>query len=145
MPLYNLACRLPLTSSQRQKVATLITAAHCEATTALPHYVNVVFTDGWALPRGISVSILGGVRIGGTRTPEVVERLRRALVEATATGIGRPVESVAITTVGVPANWIIEGGEVMPDPGDEPVVESAAVVPLYGHSDKTENQAAVES
>lgn len=120
MPLYNLACRRPLTPEQRQDVAVRITDAHCEATTALPHYVNVVFTDNWALPDGIDVSIFGGVRVGGTRTPQVVEKLKRALLDATAKGIGQPAETVAIATVGVPANWIIEGGEVMPDPGDEP-------------------------
>ena len=123
MPLYNLACRQPLTAEQRQDVAMRITDAHCEATTALPHYVNVVFTDNWSLPAGIEVSIFGGVRIGGTRTPEVVERLKKALVEAAAKGSGLATEQVAISTVGLPANWIIEGGEVMPEPGKEPGAE----------------------
>ncbi|MEN7342544.1 MAG: 4-oxalocrotonate tautomerase [Pseudomonadota bacterium] len=120
MPLYNLACRHPLRPDQRRDVAVRVTDAHCEATTALPHYVNVVFTDNWSLPPGIDVSIFGGVRIGGTRTPEVIETLKRALVDAVATGIGQSSDSVSISTIGVPANWIIEGGEVMPDPGDEP-------------------------
>lgn len=120
MPLYNLACRKPLSAEQRQIVAERITEAHCTVTTALPHYVNVVYTDNWSLPAGIDVSIFGGVRIGGTRTPEVVDRLKRALVEATAQGIGKPTDRVAITTIGVPAHWIIEGGEVMPEPGKEP-------------------------
>lgn len=120
MPLYNLACRKPLTAEQRQRVASLITETHCDVTTALPHYVNVMFTDNWALPKGVDVSIFGGVRVGGTRTPEVVERLRAGLVEATARGIGQPAERVAISTIGVPAHWIIEGGEIMPEPGKEP-------------------------
>lgn len=128
MPLYNLACREPLSAEQRQTVAQNITDAHCEATTALPHYVNVVFTDNWALPPGINVSIHGGVRIGGTRTPEIVEKLKRMLVEATANGIGQPMENVTIDTVGLPANWIIEGGEVMPEPGKEP--GAADVLPM---------------
>ena len=125
MPLYNLACREPLTPEQRQKTAELITEAHCDVTTALPHYVNVVFTDNWALPAGINISIFGGVRIGGTRTPEVVEQLKTALVKATAEGAGQSTEQVAISTVGVPAHWIIEGGEVMPEPGKEPGAEEA--------------------
>lgn len=120
MPLYNLACRTPLSATQRQSVATLITQAHCHVTTALPHYVNVVFSDNWALPAGIEVSILGGVRIGGTRTHAVVEELKRALVTATAQGCGLTPDAVAISTVGMPAQWIIEGGEVMPEPGAEP-------------------------
>lgn len=123
MPLYNLACRQPLSAEKRQRVAELITKAHCEVTTALPHYVNVVYTDNWALPDGIDVSIFGGVRIGGTRTPEVVDQLKQALMEATAQGIEQPVDAVAISTIGVPAHWIIEGGEVMPEPGKEPGAE----------------------
>lgn len=123
MPLYNLACRRPLTAEKRQRVAELITNAHCEVTTALPHYVNVMYTDNWALPDGIDVSIFGGVRIGGTRTPEVVDKLKQALVDATAQGIEQPTSTVAISTIGVPAHWIIEGGEVMPEPGKEPGAE----------------------
>lgn len=123
MPLYNLACRQPLSAEKRQRVAELITNAHCEVTTALPHYVNVVYTDNWALPDGIDVSIFGGVRIGGTRTPEVVDKLKQALVDATAQGIEQPAHTVAISTIGVPAHWIIEGGEVMPEPGKEPGAE----------------------
>lgn len=120
MPLYNLACREPLSADQRQKIASLITEAHSTVTTALPHYVNVVFTDNWPLPRGVEVSIFGGVRIGGTRTPEVVEQLKSALLKATAEGAGLSTDKIVISTIGVAANWIIEGGEVMPEPGKEP-------------------------
>lgn len=120
MPLYNIACRRPLRPEQRRAVASGVTEAHCAATTALPHYVNVIFNDHWDLPAGIDISIFGGVRIGGTRTPEAVQRLKRCLVEATAVAIGLPMERVAISTVGFPAHWIIEGGVVMPAPGAEP-------------------------
>lgn len=120
MPLYNLACRKPLPPEQRQDIAIRITDAHCDATTALPHYVNVVFTDYWSLPDGVDISIFGAVRIGGTRTPEVVEDLKRMLMEAAAAGADIPVDRIRISTVGMPGNWIIEGGEVMPIPGEEP-------------------------
>ena len=82
-------------------------------------FVNVVFLDGYPLPRPQRVSVLGGVRTGGNRTPESIARLQVALHEAIAQAIGDTTDAVAISLVGVPSNWIVEGGEVMPDPGSE--------------------------
>ena len=119
MPLYNLACKQPLAAPQRQAVATAITRAHCEQTGAPSEFVNVIFLDGYALPDSQVVSLLGGVRIGGNRTSEIIENLKAALLQGIADALGTSVEAVGISLVGVPAHWIVEGGEVMPDPGAE--------------------------
>ena len=119
MPLYNLACRQSLPAPTRQKVATAITEAHCRVTDAPPEFVNVVFMDGYPLPSRQLVSVLGGVRTGGNRTPESIEKLKLALHEAIAGAIGQELDAVGISLVGVPSHWIVEGGEVMPEPGAE--------------------------
>lgn len=119
MPLYNVACREPLSNEKRQDVATAITTAHCRETGAPAEFVNVIFLDNYPLPAPQDVSLLGGVRIGGTRTPEVIDRLRAALLSDIAETIGRPATAVGMTLVGVPSHWIVEGGEVMPAPGEE--------------------------
>ncbi len=119
MPLYNLACSRPLAADSRQKVASAITDTHCRETGALPEFVNVVFLDGYPLPPPQVVSILGGVRTGGNRTPEIVEKLKAALRSGVAEALGEPVEAVGISLIGVPSNWIVEGGEIMPEPGAE--------------------------
>ena len=119
MPLYNLACREPLAPNVRQAVANAITATHCEQTGAPARFVNVVFLDGYPLPAPQRLSVLGGVRTGGNRTPESIERLREAMHQAIADAIGDSRDAVAISLLGVPSNWIVEGGEVMPDPGSE--------------------------
>lgn len=119
MPLYNLACTKPLTPVERQAVASAITKAHCDETDAPAEFVNVVFMDGYPLPEPQIVSLLGGVRIGGNRTREVVDRLRAALLAAVAGALDAPDDAVGMSLVGVPSNWIVEGGEVMPEPGAE--------------------------
>ena len=119
MPLYNLACREPLSPDVRQTVASAITVTHCEQTGAPARFVNVVFLDNYPLPSPQRVSVLGGVRTGGNRTPESIARLQVALHQAIADAIGETTDAVAISLVGVPSNWIVEGGEVMPDPGSE--------------------------
>ena len=119
MPLYNLACSKPLAPAQRQAVATAITEAHCRETGAPAEFVNVVFLDHYPLPAPQIISLLGGVRVGGNRTPEIIEKLRGALCNGIANAIGAPTDAVGLSLIGVPSHWIVEGGEVMPEPGAE--------------------------
>lgn len=119
MPLYNLACSAALSADQRQAVATAITEAHCSTTDAPAEFVNVVFLDNYPLPASQRISLLGGVRTGGNRTPETVARLRQALHRGIAEAIDQPESAVGLSLVGVPSHWIVEGGEVMPEPGAE--------------------------
>ncbi|MEM9301350.1 MAG: 4-oxalocrotonate tautomerase [Pseudomonadota bacterium] len=119
MPLYNLACARPLEPAQRQAVATAITEAHCSTTGAPAAFVNVVFLDHYPLPAPQVISLLGGVRTGGNRTAAIVEKLRRALHTGVAAALDVPAEAVGLGLIGVPSNWVVEGGEVMPEPGAE--------------------------
>lgn len=119
MPLYNLACRASLPSDIRQQIATAIMHTHCEQTGAPAQFVNVVFMDNYPLPAQQTVSVLGGVRTGGNRTPESILRLKNALHDAITDALGSAKEAVGMSLVGIPSNWIVEGGEVMPEPGSE--------------------------
>ena len=119
MPLYNLACRGALDEATRERVAQAVTRAHCEVTGAPAEFVNVLFVHGFPLRGALQVDAIGGVRKGGTRTAEVVERLRLALRDAIVEASGKPADQVAVTLIGIPSNWVMEGGRVMPDPGAE--------------------------
>jgi hypothetical protein len=119
MPLYNLACRRPLDLGVRERVARAITEAHCEVTGAPPSFVNVLFLHGYALRGGLEIDVIGGVRKGGNRTPELLERLRSALRDAIAKSSGKLPAEVAVSLLPIPAGWIMEGGRVLPEPGDE--------------------------
>ncbi len=119
MPLYNLACIKPLDSVQKQKLAKAITEAHCSETGAPAAFVNVVFVNNYSLPKPQIISIAGGVRTGGNRTPEGIAKLKSALHMSVAKTLNVSTSEVGISLVGVPSNWIVEGGVVMPEPGSE--------------------------
>jgi hypothetical protein len=119
MPLYNLASRAALDEVTRERVAQAVTRAHCEVTGAPAEFVNVLFVHGFPLKGALEIDAIGGVRKGGNRTAEVVERLRNALREAIVQASGKAADQVAVTLIGIPSNWVMEGGRVMPDPGAE--------------------------
>lgn len=119
MPLYNLACRTALEDGTRARVAQAVTQAHCEVTGAPAEFVNVLLVHGFPLRGELEIDAIGGVRKGGNRTPEVVERLRVALRDAIVQASGLRTAQVAVTLIGIPSNWVMEGGRVMPDPGAE--------------------------
>jgi hypothetical protein len=119
VPLYNLACRVRLDEPTCERVARAVTKAHCEVTGAPAEFVNVLFVDGYPLHGALTIDALGGVRKGDNRTAQVVEHLRMALGDAIARSAGVAPAQVNVTLIGIPSNWVMEGGRVMPDPGAE--------------------------
>jgi hypothetical protein len=49
----------------------------------------------------------------------VIERLRQELHAAIAGAARLPPARVKVALVGVPSSWVMEGGHVMPAPGQE--------------------------
>lgn len=119
MPLYTVSCRKPLSQDIREAVSTTITDTHCEVTDAPPEFVNVIFMDGYALKKGWSLAIVGGVRSGGNRSADLIEKLNRTLHINIASAAKLPIEKVGIELVGVRASWVMEGGKILPEPGAE--------------------------
>lgn len=119
MPVYNVACPRPLPEATRAAVAGAITQTHCRETDAPAAFVNVVLMHNYPLPAGVALSVLGGVRSGGNRTPESIEALRQALIIAVAQAAGVEAQAVAVELLGAPAQWAMEGGRVLPEPGAE--------------------------
>lgn len=119
MPLYTLACRDPLPQQVRETVAAAITRTHCQITDAPPEFVNVIFMDGYGLKNRWSMAVIGGVRSGGNRNAELIEKLRQALHQNIAPAANLPGDNVGIELVGVKASWVMEGGRILPEPGAE--------------------------
>jgi phenylpyruvate tautomerase PptA (4-oxalocrotonate tautomerase family) len=119
MPLYNLACRADLDPATREKIAQAVTQTHVAVTGAPAAFVNVLFVNNYPLDDALWIDAIGGVRKGGTRTAEVVDKLRNELQQAIAAAAHQSVDRVKVTLIGIPSNWVMEGGEVMPDPGAE--------------------------
>jgi phenylpyruvate tautomerase PptA (4-oxalocrotonate tautomerase family) len=113
MPLY--VCSTPanvLEDSQRQGIAEAITRVHCEVTGAPATFVHVIFDESKT-----AYSVFGTIRAG--RSEPVKERLRREMAQGVAKAAGLEAHDVGVLTVDVPASWVMEGGALLPEPGEE--------------------------
>lgn len=113
MPLY--ICGTPpnaLDDRQRQRIAAAITRIHCDLTGAPPTFAHVVFDES----KG-EYSVFGTIRAG--RTDAVKSDLRRQMAAAVAETVGIGADEVAVLTTDVPASWVMEGGALLPEPGEE--------------------------
>jgi hypothetical protein len=70
----------------------------------------VLFADAAA-----GVSVVGSIRAG--RSAALKAEMQAAMAQAVAKSIG--VDAVRVTLIDVPASWVMEGGAVMPEPGEE--------------------------
>ena len=120
MPLYRCAMREGLTSEeQRARIAKDVVRIHCDVTGAPPSFVHAFFSETPAdeLPEGKVAFVLGSIRWG--RTDEQKARIVSELADAVANVLDREADQVGVATVDVPSKWIMEGGELLPEPGEE--------------------------
>ena len=126
MPFYNCACSRDLGVDTRARIAEAIGTVHCGLTGAPPHFVNVLFLNDYPLRRGEVLSVIGNVRTGGNRTPALIDRLRRDLHASIAFAGSLESTEVVVKLIPIDARWVMEGGQVVPEPGDEEELELVA-------------------
>lgn len=128
MPLY--LCSTPaddVTPDARRRIATAITNVHCEETGAPRKFVHVVFFDRQQAavfdlltpddaPKG-RCQLYGSIRSG--RTDDTKQRLVGGMRRTTAEILGLDYDEVVMSTRDVDAKWVMEGGELLPEPGEE--------------------------
>ena len=120
MPLYRL--KIPQDSvnpQQRAEIAKSFTDIHCDSTNAPRNFVHVFFDEH---PESESPwparYYMDGINRAG-RPQEVTDKLLNDLLESFAAHSGLPRDQIA-GRIGVnPASWIMEGGSVLPEPGQE--------------------------
>ena len=120
MPLYRCIVAPGFTSyEQRAAIARDVTRIHCEITDGLAMFVHTFFAEDGAgmLPADKRALMMGSIRAG--RTAEQKERLVAELSASLARVLAVAPEQVSVVTVDVPARWVMEGGDVLPEPGDE--------------------------
>ncbi len=120
MPLYRCAVSEGLTTeAQRARIAKEVVRIHCEVSAAPPSFVHAFFTETPAaeLPEGRLAFVLGSIRWG--RTDEQKARIVSELTDVVAEVIGRDRDAVAVVTADVPSKWNMEGGELLPEAGEE--------------------------
>ena len=128
MPLYLCSTRTrQLQRDDRQRIAGAITDVHCSETGAPRKFVHVVFFDPDQAavfdaltpdaPAGAACQLYGSIRSG--RTVDVKQRLVAGMREAVAGVLRLDLADVTMSTRDVEARWVMEGGELLPEPGEE--------------------------
>lgn len=117
MPLYMVSTQTPIPVAKRQELANLIMNVHCGITGAPETFVNVLFTENVPLSDGKTLNIIGNVRKG--RTGSMNNTLRKEQAMRISELMKVPEHQMEISLFEVPASWIMEGGEVLPEPGEE--------------------------
>ncbi|UTW56506.1 tautomerase family protein [Kordiimonas sp. SCSIO 12610] len=120
MPLYVCNSRKGLiTNEAKAAIAKDITDIHCEVTAAPPTFVHAFFfEEATHVPIGDSQALLlGQIRAGRTdeQKAEIVERMRASINHHT----GIELDDIVAVTTDTPASWVMEGGDLLPEPGEE--------------------------
>jgi phenylpyruvate tautomerase PptA (4-oxalocrotonate tautomerase family) len=120
MPLYicnSKAGAVP--DAAKAQIADDLTRIHCDVTDAPPTFVHVFFFEDAPMPplADKTAMIYGQIRAGRTdaQKAQICEEMGAALAQHS--GIAR--EAIHVFTTDTPASWVMEGGDVLPDPGEE--------------------------
>ena len=125
MPLY--LCRTAegaVAGPVKQQIAEDITRIHCAVTGAPPVFVHAFFLPmvpmGPTAPAGAdapAIAVRATIRAGRTdaQKADIHDQLHAAIVARTGHG---PAD-IAVEIVDTPASWVMEGGEIFPEPGEE--------------------------
>ncbi|MEO1434083.1 MAG: 4-oxalocrotonate tautomerase [Bacteroidota bacterium] len=117
MPVYSITTKAPLHKVDKEKLVHAITDLHCGLTGAPEQFVHVLFSDGIPLMEGIEVYVHANTR--ANRPKELVEKVGNRLIADTAAALNLAKEQVQIKLLEIQASWIMEGGKIMPEPGEE--------------------------
>ena len=118
MPFYR--CYVPADSvpfDKRKEVAKAFTDIHCGSTGAPRSFVHVVFFDSADADYPTQYYIDGRNRAG--RPVEVREKLLADLKGAFVSVTGISEDQLGGRITEGPASWSMEGGHVLPEPGEE--------------------------
>ena len=120
MPLYVCNCvRGAIAEEAKPKIAADITEAHCDVTGAPARFVHAVFfeeADRFPL-MGNTAGVYGTIRAG--RTQQQIDEIAMRIRQSMSAHAGIALDETGSMMVETPASWVMEGGDVMPEPGEE--------------------------
>ena len=117
MPLYGLTSNKHLSRAHKQKLADLFTDAHCSIMIAPEQFVHVIFFEGIPLAGNNELYIHANVRKG--RSQDQIDQLCDAVKAGCAEILEVGEDRIHINLMEIEGKWAMEGGFVMPDPGEE--------------------------
>jgi phenylpyruvate tautomerase PptA (4-oxalocrotonate tautomerase family) len=115
MPLYR--CTAPvgaISQDAKAELAEAVMRIHCDVTGAPETFVHVFYFDDASAD---TVQLNGSIRSG--RTDEQKTEMRTRFAEAISTIGGVDPSKVSVRTMDIPAKWVMEGGTLLPEPGEE--------------------------
>lgn len=120
MPVYMCnAAKGAITESAKSRIAMDITQIHCDITGAPAIFVHVFFFEDAPFLRVGEKSVVfqGRIRQGRDEAlkAQIMERITRSIGEHAGIAPGEVSASITDT----PASWVMEGGDLFPEPGQE--------------------------
>ena len=103
----------------KQAIAKDITRIHCEVTDAPPQLVHTIFLEGATRPplEGKTASLFGSIRSG--RTEAQKRQITETMGQSIERHAGIAVDEIRAVASDIPASWVMEGGHIFPEPGEE--------------------------
>ena len=98
-------------------LVNLFTDAHCSIMIAPEQFVHVLFSDGIPIRENNQLYIHANVRAG--RSENAIQKLRETLITECAKILEIAENKIYINLLEIDAKWVMEGGYVMPGPGEE--------------------------
>ena len=129
MPLYICAAdKDAIPAEAKGLIAKEVTRVHCDITGAPPSFVHCFFFERSGAQFGLlehlfdsSIStpyvLFGNLRAG--RTEETKERVIADMCSGVASILGIGRDKIDMATRDIPAKWVMEGGDLLPEPGEE--------------------------
>ena len=117
MPLYSLTSNKYLSADEKQQLVDLFTTAHCSIMVAPEQFVHVVFFEGIPIMNNKRLYIHANVRLG--RTQDQIDRVCEAFKTGCAKILQVKEDKIHINLMEIDGKWAMEGGFVMPSPGEE--------------------------
>ena len=120
MPVYVCnAAKGAISHEAKEKIAADITRIHCAVTDAPPQFVHAFFLEeGAQRPLdGKQASLFGSIRAG--RSDDQREQIAQEMTESIHRHAGIERSAIGAMIAEVPASWVMEGGEIFPEPGEE--------------------------
>ena len=117
MPVYGLTTNKKISDTTKQKLVNLFTDAHCSIMIAPEQFVHVLFSDGIPIRGNKSLYIHANVRKG--RSQNQITKLCETLTVECAKILHVTEDKIHINLLEIEAKWLMEGGYVMPSPGEE--------------------------
>ncbi|MEL6255463.1 MAG: hypothetical protein AAFR87_25890 [Bacteroidota bacterium] len=117
MPVYSLTSHKKISENNKMALVNLLTDVHCSIMIAPEQFVHVLFSDGIPIREKNQLYIHANVRAG--RSKDTINKLRETLTTECAKILQIAEDKVYINLLEIDAKWVMEGGYVMPGPGEE--------------------------